>query len=227
MNALPAKNAILLAGGWDGHAPLENARLFADALRGKGFACEIHEDLALLDDPETLRACDLIVPVWTMGELSAERTYNLADAVRAGTGLAGTHGGMGDAFRGNLDYEWMVGGHFVGHPHVGIYPVRVTRPDHPLMAGVPERFEYDSEQYYMLVDPGVEVLAVTDYEFDGATTEVPVFWTKRWGAGRVFYSALGHDMKEFEKWPFVFEATLRGLLWAARDSASTPDSDEA
>jgi hypothetical protein len=50
-----------------------------------------------------------------MGQLSREQSAGLQQAVRAGTGLAGIHGGMGDAFRGNLEYEWMVGGHFVGH----------------------------------------------------------------------------------------------------------------
>ena len=31
-----------------------------------------------------------------------------------------------DAFRGNVEYQWMVGGQFVGHPHVGKYTVRLT-----------------------------------------------------------------------------------------------------
>jgi scyllo-inositol 2-dehydrogenase (NADP+) len=47
-------------------------------------------------------------------------------AVHSGVGLGGMHGGMGDGFRGHLDYEWMTAGHFVGHPCVGDYTVRNT-----------------------------------------------------------------------------------------------------
>jgi hypothetical protein len=45
---------------------------------------------------------------------------------------------------------------------------------------------------------------------------MPVVWTKTWGKGRVFYSALGHDPSEFDAYPEVFAMALRGLQWAAR-----------
>ncbi len=151
-----------------------------------------------------------------MGQLSPEQSAGLQAAVRSGTGLAGIHGGMGDAFRGDLNYEWMVGGHFVGHPHVGPYTVRVTQPGDQIMAGIPREFTYESEQYYMLVDPAVRVLADADYTHEGHTCAMPVVWTRTWGSGRVFYSALGHAPTEFDRWPEVFEMSVRGLLWAAR-----------
>jgi len=130
-------------------------------------------------------------------------------------GLGGTHGGMGDAFRGNLEYEWMVGGHFVGHPHVGDYRVRLTAVDHEIVAGMPSEFSYRSEQYYMMVDPGINVLAETLYLHEGRRCIMPVVWTRNWGRGRVFYSALGHRPQEFLDFPEVRQMTLRGLVWAA------------
>jgi uncharacterized protein len=122
---------------------------------------------------------------------------------------------MGDAFRGDLDYEWMVGGHFAGHPHVGEYTVRITDSTHPITAGLPAQFAYRSEQYYMLMDPGVHVLAETDYVYEDRTVRMPVAWTKPWGRGRVFYCSLGHDPAEFTTYPAALELTVRGLRWAA------------
>lgn len=186
------------------------------ALRPSGAVVEIARELDRLTDPDWLRSFDVISPCWTMGCLTPEQSESLCETVRAGTGLGGIHGGMGDAFRGALDYEWMVGGHFVGHPHVGEYKVRITAPEDPVMAGLPRELVYRSEQYYMLIDPAIRVLADADYPNDGATSRMPVVWTKTWGKGRVFYSALGHDPAEFDAYPEVFAMTVRGLQWAAR-----------
>jgi type 1 glutamine amidotransferase len=150
-----------------------------------------------------------------MGPLTPEQEKGLVAAVRSGVGLGGIHGGMGDAFRGRLDYEWMAGGHFVGHPYVGDYSVRVIDRTHPATEGLPARFAYRSEQYYMLVDPGVHVLADTEYVYEGRAVTMPVAWTKMWGAGRVFYQALGHQPEEFSEFPEARRLTVQGCLWAA------------
>ena len=211
-----SKRTLIIHGGWEGHHPKQNADLFKDALNARGHIVTLSDTLAVLEDAAALKDFDLIIPIWTMGAPSADQMKNLVEAVRGGTGLAGTHGGMGDAFRGQLDYEWMVGGHFVGHPHVGDYKVAVTAPDDPIMAGVPALFDYNSEQYYMMIDPAVEVMATTVYRYDDRDCTMPVVWKRNWGSGKVFYSALGHAMDEFTRYPHVFEMTVNGLLWAAR-----------
>ncbi len=207
---------LFLQGGWEGHQPAAVVDRFASVLRREGAGVEIATELAGLADPDWLASFDVISPCWTMGRLTPEQSKGLGDAVRAGCGLAGIHGGMGDAFRGDLDYEWMAGGHFVGHPHVGEYTVRVTAPDDPVMAGLPPEFVYRSEQYYLLVDPAVRVLADAEYVFEDNACRMPVVWTRSWGKGRVFYSALGHDPSEFDAFPGVFAMAVRGLRWAAR-----------
>ncbi len=74
----------------------------------------------VLDDAEKLSAYDVIIPNWTMGSLSPDQAKNLVAAVKNGCGLAGIHGGMGETpFVDARLYEWMVGGHFVGHPSCG------------------------------------------------------------------------------------------------------------
>ncbi|MBC8011559.1 MAG: ThuA domain-containing protein [Burkholderiales bacterium] len=209
------KKALFLSGGWDGHHPEKIVQLFAEDLRARGLEPEIVTTLEPLADVEKLKTYALVFPCWTMGTLTNEQEQGLVAAVRAGLGLAGIHGGMGDAFRGRLDYEWMVGGHFVGHPHVGDYEVRVTDHTDPITAGLPEVFAFRSEQYYLLVDPVVHVLAETDYRHEGRVVRMPVAWTKSWGAGRVFYNALGHQPEEFVQFPDARRLTVQGCLWAA------------
>ena len=72
----------------------------------------------------------------------------------------------------------------------------------------------------MLVDPGINVLAVTTYNRDGQETLLPVIWTKTWGKGRVFYSGLGHNAQEFVDYPHVLEMTINGIIWAGEGKAA-------
>jgi type 1 glutamine amidotransferase len=151
-----------------------------------------------------------------MGELTPLQEKSLCEAVRSGVGLAGAHGGMGDAFRSSMTYNEMVGGRFVSHPYVGPYTVRVVQTGHPLAHDLAESFVYDSEQYYLHVDPGLNVILATDYDLGTGTVEMPVAWTRKWGNGRVFYCALGHSPKEYDECPSVWNFIISGIRWASR-----------
>ena len=215
------KHALINWGGWEGHEPEACAVLFAELLRDKGFEVDVVSDLNVYADAAYMSGLDLIVPVWTMSEIADEQERSLLGAVRSGVGLAGWHGGMADSFRKNVEYQWLVGGQWVAHPG-GIIPYRVeiTAPNDPITAGLAD-FEMVSEQYYLHVDPGNEVLATTTFSGEHgeapwiAGTVMPVAWKRRFGEGRVFYSSLGHVRKDFDV-PEAREMTLRGLLWAAR-----------
>ncbi len=211
------KSALVMWGGWAGHTPKETGEVLAGQLKQNGFEVRFENSLKPLEDVAALKQLNLIVPMWTMGEMSNEQWTGLHQAVHeAGVGLAGVHGGMGDAFRGRVEYQWLVGGQFLGHPYVGEYTVELTAVDSPITRGMPQSFQYNSEQYYMGIDPAVTVLAFTSYEFEGQKCKMPVIWTKTWGKGRVFYSSLGHSAGELLKYPDVVEMTTRGMLWAAR-----------
>lgn len=213
------KKALFIYGGWEGHEPKESADFMAPILEKEGFEVLLSDTIDTYLDGELLKSMDLIVPTWTMGDLGDEHCKKLSDAIEAGTGLAGWHGGMGDAFRNNFQYQMIVGGQFVGHPgNIKDYTVNITKPEDPIVAGLSD-FAMHSEQYYMHVDPINEVLATTTFDgkempwVKGAT--IPVAWKRRWGAGKVFYSSLCHVVKDFEV-PEALELTRRGLLWAAR-----------
>ncbi len=213
------KKALLVWGGWEGHEPRLGAEFFAGQLREHGYAVEVRDTLDAFLDTEKLAALNLIVPVWTMGTITADQERGLLGAIKGGVGVAGWHGTMGDSFRNATEYQFMVGGQWVAHPgNIIDYRVNITDHNDPIMAGLDD-FQMHSEQYYMHVDPSNQVLATTT--FDGthapwiAGTVMPVVWKRMWGQGRVFYSSLGHVRKDFDV-PEAREIMLRGMLWASR-----------
>lgn len=213
------KRALIFRGGWEGHEPVQTSDLVAGELRKRGMEVEIFDQQECLLQPELEKKYNLILPVWTMGTLIPEGNAALRKAVLSGVGLAGWHGGMCDAFRQDTEYQFMTGGQWVAHPgNVIDFRVEITGHD-PIVDGIGD-FDMHSEQYYMQVDPGNEVLAIT--RFNGAVcpwidgTVMPVVWKRRYGKGKVFYSSLGHVAEDFRRSPQSLEIMVRGALWAAR-----------
>jgi uncharacterized protein len=214
----PHRKALVVFGGMELHTPQRGAETVRTLLEPEGFAVTLTRDYEALG-AEDVGGYDLVVPVVTGGALSKEAGQRLTAAVRAGTGLAGYHMGLATSFRDCVPFRYAAGCYWVAHPgDIITYRVEVTRPDHPIMAGI-ESFEHTSEQYYLHYDPAVEVLATT--RFDGAyhpwrkDVEMPVVFTTTHSEGRVFYSSLGHTADELEI-PQVRTILKRGLLWAAR-----------
>ena len=212
------REALIVWGGWSGHEPEQCANIIRDMLEEDGFAVTLATETAAFADP-SVKDLSLIVPIFTMSKIEKEEAKNLSAAVEGGVGLAGYHGGMGDAFRENVDYQFMVGGQWVAHPgNIIDYRVDITRPDDPVMEGL-SGFPYRSEQYYMHVDPSNEVLATTTFSGEHASwidgVVMPVVWKRRHGKGRVFYSSLGHVSAEFQV-PQMRTILRRGMNWAAR-----------
>ena len=208
-----------MVGGWQGHTPFESAEIFAGLLRQEGFDVEISDTLDSYLDAEKLSSLNLIVPTWTMDKITNEQANGLLAAVQSGVGVGGWHGTMADSFRDNTNYQFMVGGQWVAHPgNIIDYTVNITQPEHPITVGLSD-FAMHSEQYYMHADPSNNVLATTTFTGDHtpwiAGTVMPVIWTRMWGAGRVFYSSLGHVAADFDV-PEAREIVRRGLLWASR-----------
>jgi type 1 glutamine amidotransferase len=211
--------ALIVYGGWEGHDPEECAAIYRRWLHEDGFTVRMETETKAFADP-SIHDLSLIVPIFTMSTIQKDEVANLTKAVESGVGIAGHHGGMGDAFRDAVDYQFMVGGQWVAHPgNIIDYTVDITKPDDPIVAGI-KSFPYHSEQYYMHVDPANEVLATTTFSGEHAPwtkgVVMPVVWKRHYGQGRVFYSSLGHQAKEFE----VSEmATIlrRGINWAARE----------
>ena len=220
------KKALIFQGGWDGHEPKLVSARFARLLEKNGFSVQISDSQDCLADADALMELDLIVACWTMGEIDHRYVQNISKAVASGTGLAGCHGGMCDAFRQDTEWQFMTGGQWVSHPGGDgtNYTVNIRHGSSPIVEGL-EDFPVCSEHYYLHVDPAIEVLATTRfpvvhyYHISNKPIDMPVAWTKFWGNGRVFYNSLGHHDDVFDKSPSAEVLMERGMLWAAEGKA--------
>lgn len=219
-----AKKALIVRGGWDGHTPKESSEVFAPLLQARGYDVTISETLDTYKDKDVMAQQDLIIPIWTMGQIEGEQEKGLLEAIANGAGCAGFHGGLIDAFRQNVTYQLMTGGQWVAHPGgcIPSYDVAITDTDHEITRGLSGFTLKDTEQYYCHVDPGNHVLCSTVFtgEHGDATTYppgtvMPYAWTRSWGKGKVFCAAWGHTHKDFDV-PEAREIVLRGMLWATR-----------
>lgn len=224
------RRALIVWGGWEGHEPEPVARLFEELLVGEGFQVEVTNSLARFEDDDDLQRLGLIVPIVTMSRIEPAQTQGVSRAVAEfGVGLAGCHGGMCDSFREDTDWQFMTGGQWVAHPGNDNvrYRIRIDRDQpHEITKSI-EDFDVVSEQYYLHVDPGNAVLAYTEFPHpdhpglhSGNPCKMPQVWTRNWGRGRVFYSALGHSRAVLEE-PSPKELMRRGFLWATRRDDGT------
>ncbi|MDY0097768.1 MAG: ThuA domain-containing protein [Bacteroidales bacterium] len=216
---LKGKKVLFVWGGWMGHEPDKCRDIFVPWMKAEGADVIVSDSLDAYLKYDLKKDIDLIVQAWTMGQIEGNQENALLEAVRGGVGLAGWHGGLGDSFRNNTEYQFMVGGQWVAHPGGVIdYRVHITDHDDPVTKGLSD-FEMHSEQYYMHVDPNVKVLATTTFSGQHANwiggNIVPVAWKKYYGSGRVFYSSLGHVADDF-KVPQALEIQKRGIIWASQ-----------
>ena len=179
------KRALLLYGGWEGHDP----KTFADFAQQQllsDFDVTLSSDLEMLRH-ETLSQFDLLLPIWTFGEITKTQESGLLQACQEGLGVVAWHGST-SAFLESRAHKFLLGGQFVAH--IGgesvIYDVNFTGSD-PLVCGL-EDLTVCSEQYYLLVDPAIEVLATTRINGDNLSwlsgLEMPLAWKRAWGQER-------------------------------------------
>jgi type 1 glutamine amidotransferase len=225
-NELQGKKVLYVYGGWNGHEPEKCRDIFVPWLKSEGAEVFLSDRLDCYEDAALMAGIDLIIQHFTQGEISGAQDRALRNAVKRGVGLAGWHGGTGDSFRNNVDFQYMIGGQWVAHPGGVIsYTVCITDKDDPVTKGLND-FGMKSEQYYMHIDPNTKVLATTtfsgehDFWIEGAV--IPVVWKKQYGKGRVFYSSLGHVASDFDV-PEALEIMKRGIRWAAESLEKGPE----
>jgi len=216
--SLKGRKVLITWGGWDGHEPKQCVNILVPWLKAEGAEVEVFNNLDKYTDKEYMANIDLVIQTFTMASITGEQEKGLLDAIKNSCGIAGWHGGLGDAFRQNTEYQFMVGGQWVAHPGGVIdYEVNITDKKDPVTKGLSD-FKMYSEQYYMHVDPNVKVLATTTFNGDHADwidgCVMPVAWKKTYGKGRVFYSSLGHVAADFDV-PEALEILKRGIRWAS------------
>jgi type 1 glutamine amidotransferase len=228
------KQALVVRGGWFGHQPKEATEEFIPFLQDHGYEVRIEESPAVYADAEYMPTVDLIVQTMTMSTIEMHEFLGLRAAIEAGAGFAGWHGGIADSYRNTAQYLQMVGAQFAEHP--GKHPderrgeqddnylphtIEITElgRSHEITAGI-EDFELTTEQYWVLHDDYMDVLATTTQAvrpWDPWNKPItsPAVYTRQWGEGRIFVSTPGHRV-EILRDPNVRTIIERGLLWASR-----------
>ncbi len=228
------KKALVVRGGWEGHQPVEATELFIPYLHGLDYEVRIEDAPTVYADADYMNGVDLVMQCMTMSSIEPEELAGLRDAIVAGTGLAGWHGGIADSYRNSADYLHLIGGQFACHP--GKHPDEATGEQsdnyipytinvlphaqaHPITTGI-EDFELTTEQYWVLCDSYIDVLATTTQQvrpWDPWARPVvsPAIWTRQWGRGRIFVTTAGHDVKTLQD-SKVKTIVERGLTWASR-----------
>jgi uncharacterized protein len=166
------------------------------------FAVTNTEDVAAFT-PENLRGYRAVM-FFTTGELpmSDAQKAALLDFVRSGGGFIGVHSAT-DTFYEWPDYGRLIGGYFNEHPWRQKVTVTVAEPKSPLVGFLPPSFAI-SDEIYQIRDfdaAGSQVLLRLDpSSVDLKAPNVrpqpygwPLAWTRPYGQGRVFYTALGHE----------------------------------
>jgi uncharacterized protein len=231
--------ALVVRGGWDGHRPVEATDLFRPFLKASGFEVRIEESTAIYADSSVMSETDLIVQCISMSTIERDEIAGLRAAVAAGTGFTGWHGGIADSFRASSDYLQLVGGQFATHPSKApgecggdetdnFLPYAVTMTslgrEHPITAGIDD-FELTTEQYWVLHDDLIDVLATTTHPVRPwhpwhRPIVSPAIWTRQWGDGRIVVTTPGHSLDVLEN-PNVRTVVERGMLWAARTASAS------
>ena len=166
------------------------------------------------------------VMFYTSGELPLSDPQKAAflDFVRSGGGFLGVHSAT-DTFYTWQDYLDLIGGYFNGHPWHQAVTVEVADPTDPLVAFLGNSFQIKDEIYQisdfdyrgssvlLRLDPGSADLGKSGVHrrFYGW----PLAWTRLYGEGRVFYTALGHEPSVWHDARYQRLLT-NAILWSLR-----------
>jgi type 1 glutamine amidotransferase len=171
--------------------------------------------------PGVLDGCAAVVFLSPTGEVLDEAARDaLRGHVTGGGGFLGVHAAA------CAEYEWpyygeLLGARFDGHPEIQQAVVTVRDRAHPATAHLPERWTWTDEWYDFREGPagrGVRVLATVDEStYEGGRTGAPhpLVWCHEPGAGRVFYTALGHLSSAYGD-PCFRRHLLGALAWCVR-----------
>ena len=218
-NSLEGKKILVVYGGWAGHQPKYFADKISSWLKSQKAKVYLSDSTSVYTNEKLMNKLDLIIQHITMSKITDDQLNGLLKAVKNGTGLAGCHGGLGDSFRNNTEYQYMIGGQFVKHPGGQVnYRVTIENRKDSITRGIKD-FNIFSEQYYMHVDPALDVLATTTFseKYDPWIKGViiPVVWKKKYGKGKIFYNSIGHSKQDYNI-PEVWTLIKRGVIWATK-----------
>ena len=188
--------------------------------------------------PESLKNYDAVIFASTTGDLPIPDKQGFLDWIKAGHAFIGIHA-AGDTFHGWPDFVEMLGGEFAHHgAQVGVECLNQD-PANPATAQLPKAWKISQEEIYQFknYDPAKvhDLLILDKHPESGAPGHFGVSWCKDYGAGKVFYTSLGHredvwdadpnlkDRKNSVEIAKAYEQhVLGGIEWALGLKTSVP-----
>jgi uncharacterized protein len=236
----PKKLQVLILTGYNMH----DWRRITEALRATleetgRFEVRVNEEPAGCNE-RTFDGYDAIVLNFTnhagvFGPPWPEETRRaLLGVLDRGKGVVAFHGAL-SAHAEWPEYEVMIGGAWrQGAKHAPYHTFRVDLKgrEHPILKGLPPSFvTHDELNQGLTMQPGIGVLATAyddpenrsegELKVGGSGKDEPVLWAWPYRKGRVFTTALGHDLCSVRTPGFV--ATFqRGVEWAATGEVTIP-----
>lgn len=196
--------------------------------KSRAFTTVVSSDTAMFE-PEQLAQFDAVLFNNNTGEPFTDPALraSLLAFVRGGGGVIGLHAAT-DCFFEWPEFGEMMGGYFVNHPWNEEVTLRIEEPGHPITAAFNSSSYVVADEIYQFRDPysrdRLRVLisldtAFLDMERDGVQRDdrdFAVSWVREEGAGRVFYSSLGHRFEIFTD-PVILRHWLAGIQYALGD----------
>lgn len=218
------KPKLLLLTGVNNHKWEETTPYLKGVLEKGGFQVDVCDDptAPVLSNAEGLKQYKgMVLNFNTNKRWGSEREANFLNFVKNGGGLIVVHA-ADNAFDGWDEYDKLVGGTWRGkgtiypekgtfHPAYGEFEVQIVDEAHPITKGL-KTFKTTDEMYSNLrLQDNIRVLA------QGVQPAVskpqPLLFVSDYGKGRMFQTALGHDLNSMKSPDFV-ETLLRGTRWA-------------
>jgi type 1 glutamine amidotransferase len=182
--------------------------------------CRTQDDVRRLLTADGLRPYQAVFFANTTGNLGIPSLTAFLDWMAAGHAFLGAHSAS-DTYHDEPRYLEMLGNEFDTHGRETEVDIVVENSAHPAGAGLGSRFRIFDEIYRFRDNNRSRVsmiLSLDRFPNDGLAQEgqpgdLPIAWTKSYGSGRVFYTALGH---RDEVWRDArFRQHLTGALrWA-------------
>ncbi|MEY5025796.1 MAG: hypothetical protein RLZZ244_1324 [Verrucomicrobiota bacterium] len=178
---------------------------------------------------EALKSYDGVVFCNTTGELPLPDATAFGDWMKSGKAFVGMHAAT-DTLKAMPSYYEMINGSFAGHPwgSGGTHLFVNHEATHPVVAMFPPEFQWKDEiyQYNNFNPEAVRVLLSLDSSRStpNAPYHVPVAWVRDVGAGRLFYTNLGHNAATWTDETYQ-KHLVAGVRWALKlaDGPAAPN----
>lgn len=203
--------------------------MFNDLAAANGFQMTHAPDSAGVITNTNLAQFDAVVFLNTTGNI-----FNSAEEAAFENYIAGGGGYVGIHSATDCEYGWAYYGDFVGtwfsnHPP-GVNPATLNVADatHPSTLTLAPSFVWADEWYNFQSNVANDadtnlLLLVDETTYSGGTMGPvhPISWNKTVNGGRMFYTALGHNVSAYTT-PFFREHVLGGLQWAIGTTSPPP-----